>query len=156
MKNGKWKMILSHPPPHAGCPRGDPGPLAVLTRPLDARGGSQSFSLVGQLPGESIPGATEVTIRRSRFVNRPPQVELFDDFFGRQLEVFADQLGKLGLTDSPSAARIYAHRHRLGDADGIGKLHFALISQAASHDVLRDVPSHISSGPIDFGRILAR
>src|SRR5229473_2514358 len=25
-------MILSHPPPHAGCPRGDPGPLPVLTR----------------------------------------------------------------------------------------------------------------------------
>src|SRR5256884_6745390 len=21
----------SHPPPHAGCPRGDPGPLSVLT-----------------------------------------------------------------------------------------------------------------------------
>src|SRR3989442_15246338 len=25
-------MIGSHPPPHAGCPRGDPGPLAVLTQ----------------------------------------------------------------------------------------------------------------------------
>jgi WD40 repeat protein len=25
----------SHPPPHAGCPRGDPGPLAVLTASLD-------------------------------------------------------------------------------------------------------------------------
>jgi hypothetical protein len=24
-------MIRSHPPPHAGCPRGDPGPLPVLT-----------------------------------------------------------------------------------------------------------------------------
>src|SRR5207302_9144579 len=23
--------IRSHPPPHAGCPRGDPGPLPVLT-----------------------------------------------------------------------------------------------------------------------------
>src|SRR5216110_3311419 len=25
-------MIRSLPPPHAGCPRGDPGPLAVLTQ----------------------------------------------------------------------------------------------------------------------------
>ena len=25
-------MIGSHPPPHAGCSRGDPGPLAVLTQ----------------------------------------------------------------------------------------------------------------------------
>ncbi len=24
-------LTRSHPPPHAGCPRGDPGPLAVLT-----------------------------------------------------------------------------------------------------------------------------
>src|SRR5438105_9247158 len=24
-------LIPSHPPPHAGCPRGDPGPLWVLT-----------------------------------------------------------------------------------------------------------------------------
>src|SRR5947207_380741 len=27
----RFQMIRSHPPPHAGCPRGDPGPLAVLT-----------------------------------------------------------------------------------------------------------------------------
>ena len=25
------RLIRSHPQPHAGCPRGDPGPLAVLT-----------------------------------------------------------------------------------------------------------------------------
>src|SRR5437868_8156920 len=25
-------LIRSHPPPQAGCPLGDPGPLAVLTR----------------------------------------------------------------------------------------------------------------------------
>ena len=26
-----WIETRSHPPPHAGCPRGDPGPLPVLT-----------------------------------------------------------------------------------------------------------------------------
>src|SRR5437660_7697361 len=26
------RLIRSHPPPHAGCPRGDPGPLPVLIR----------------------------------------------------------------------------------------------------------------------------
>src|SRR5437588_10727585 len=31
MSNEKWKMIRSHPPPQAGCPLEDPGPLAVLT-----------------------------------------------------------------------------------------------------------------------------
>jgi len=25
-------LIRSHPPPHAGCPHGDPGPLPVLYR----------------------------------------------------------------------------------------------------------------------------
>jgi len=29
-----WRLTRSHPPPHAGCPRGDPGPLPVLTRML--------------------------------------------------------------------------------------------------------------------------
>src|SRR5436190_13975868 len=28
-------MIPSHPPPRAGCPRGDPGPLRVLTPSAD-------------------------------------------------------------------------------------------------------------------------
>src|SRR6267142_5612907 len=28
--NSTGATIRSHPPPHAGCPRGDPGPLAVL------------------------------------------------------------------------------------------------------------------------------
>src|SRR2546422_11477898 len=30
-------MIRSHPPPQAGCPLGDPGPLAVLTQPDNCR-----------------------------------------------------------------------------------------------------------------------
>src|SRR5438128_1789642 len=29
-------MIRSHPPPQAGCPLGDPGPLAVLTHSVDS------------------------------------------------------------------------------------------------------------------------
>src|SRR5438128_8128262 len=28
-------VTRSHPPPHAGCPRGDPGPLPVLTSKRD-------------------------------------------------------------------------------------------------------------------------
>src|SRR6267142_5627010 len=38
--NSTGATIRSHPPPHAGCPRGDPGPLPVLTR----------FFTVGLLP----------------------------------------------------------------------------------------------------------
>jgi hypothetical protein len=34
-ENQSCALIRSHPPPHAGCPRGDPGPLAVLTRLAD-------------------------------------------------------------------------------------------------------------------------
>src|SRR2546425_9505783 len=30
----RYRTIRSHPPPQAGCPLGDPGPLAVLTRTL--------------------------------------------------------------------------------------------------------------------------
>ncbi len=97
-----------------------------------------------------------MAIGGSRLVNRAPQVEFIDDFSGGQLKVFADKFGKLRLADSPSAAGINSDRHRLGDADGVRELHFALISQASGHDVLRDVASHVSSRAIDFGRILAR
>src|SRR5882672_11939740 len=131
-------------------------PLAVLTRLSYAGGGSQCFSLVRQLPGESVSGATKVTVGRSRFVNRPSQVEFFDDLPGRQLEVFADEFGKLGFTDSPGAARVDAHGHRLGHTYGVGELDFALIGQPSGHDVLRDVPSHVSGRAINFRRILAR
>ena len=55
---GKVKsMIRSHPPPHAGCPRGDPGPLPVLTRSREAM-----FFLM-------IHGATNIPLLRSEGVN---------------------------------------------------------------------------------------
>jgi hypothetical protein len=45
-------MIRSLPPPHAGCPRGDPGPLPVLTRLhyfTDAIPSITTFATVGMI-----------------------------------------------------------------------------------------------------------
>jgi hypothetical protein len=38
--------IPSHPPPHAGCPRGDPGPLGVLYRYRPLRGLNYLIGLI--------------------------------------------------------------------------------------------------------------
>ena len=38
-----WIETRSHPPPRAGCPRGDPGPLPVLTSSPDPLLGSRDF-----------------------------------------------------------------------------------------------------------------
>jgi len=37
-------VTRSHPPPHAGCPRGDPGPLPVLTS-----SSNQDYALTSRL-----------------------------------------------------------------------------------------------------------
>ena len=47
------------------------------------------------------------------------------------------------------------HAHRLGDADGVGQLHFAAVGQAGGDDVLGHVPGHVGGAAVDLGRILA-
>jgi len=37
--NDVESLTRSHPPPHAGCPRGDPGPLPVRCRSTSIRPG---------------------------------------------------------------------------------------------------------------------
>jgi len=44
-------MIRSHPPPQAGCPLGDPGPLSVLTQTLHAWVGEVVFYFLSPIYG---------------------------------------------------------------------------------------------------------
>ena len=41
-------------------------------------------------------------------------------------------------------------------ADRVGDLQLAPVGEARGHDVLRDVPRHVGSGPVDLRRVLAR
>ena len=53
------------------------------------------------------------------------------------------------------ALGVDVHADRLGDADGVGQLHFAAIGQAGGDDVLGHVPGHVGRAAIDLGRVLA-
>ncbi len=57
--------------------------------------------------------------------------------------------------DLAGAEGIDQHADRLGDADGIGELHFAALGQAGGHDVLGDVARHVGGGTVHLGRVLA-
>ena len=48
------------------------------------------------------------------------------------------------------------HADWLGNADGVGQLHFAAFGQTGGDDVLRHVPCHVGGRAIDLGGILAR
>ncbi len=71
--------------------------------------------------------------------------------------------GKISRTSSqirassiwPGAFGIDVHAHRLGNADGVGQLHFAAIGQAGGDDVLGHVAGHVGGAAIDLGRVLA-
>ena len=45
--------------------------------------------------------------------------------------------------------------HRLGDADGVGQLDLAPLSEAGGHDVLGDVSGHVGSGAVDLRGVFA-
>ncbi len=76
---------------------------ALAARDGHVRRGSflaERFGLVGAFPGEARPGAAEVAVGRRRAVNRPAQVERFDDALRRELEVRANQFGDLRVRES--------------------------------------------------------
>src|SRR4029077_18597762 len=45
------------------------------------------------------------------------------------------------------------HAHGLCYTDRVSQLHFALIGQSRRHNILGNVPRHVSCGTIDLGRI---
>src|SRR5690606_26784106 len=46
-------------------------------------------------------------------------------------------------------------RGRLGDADGVGQLHLALLRDAGGHDVLGNVARQVGSRTVNLGGVLA-
>src|SRR5204863_7486616 len=57
--------------------------------------------------------------------------------------------------DFAGALRIDVHTDRLGDADGVGKLHLAPLGQTSGDNVLGYVAGHVSRTAIDLRRVLA-
>src|SRR5437588_9005309 len=154
MSNAK----MENNPVASSTPRGLParGPRPargfVTSHP---RTGPQRLGLVCLFPSEAIARTTEVSVRCRRFINRPAKIQSFDDLSRRQRKVFAHQIGKLSFANPATASGIDSNRDRFSDADRVGKLDFALLSQPGRDDVLGDVTRHVCRGAIDFRRILA-
>ncbi len=88
-------------------------------------------------------------------VNGPEQVEHLDDALGAQVEVLAHQGGNTVIIDGAGAKGIHHQTHGLGNADGVGHLHFAAFGQAGGNDVLGHIAAGIGRRAIHLGRVLA-
>src|SRR5437867_1625199 len=113
------------------------------------------LSLVGFFPGETVTRTAEMSVRCSGFINRPAKIESFDDLSRRQRKVSAHQIRKLSFANPAAASGVDSNRDRFSDADRVGELDFALLSQSSRDNVLGDVTRHVRRRPIDFRRILA-
>src|SRR5207244_2326226 len=109
----------------------------------NARRGPKRLSLVGFFPSETVTRTAEMSVRCRRFINRAAKIESFDDLSRRQRKVFAHQIGKLSFTNPTAASRIDSNRNRFSDADRVGKLNFALLSQSGRDNVLGDITRHV-------------
>src|SRR5215207_9088157 len=86
---------------------------------------AERVGLVCSLPGELRLVTPEMPEGRRLLVDRAPEVERFDDAARSQLEMRAHQLADVLVVDLSGPERLYEHRHRLGDADGVGELNQA-------------------------------
>src|SRR5215212_7341540 len=85
---------------------------------------------VSSFPREALFGATEVAERRRLLVDWPPEIEIFDDAFRRQLEVRADVLGHCLVGDLSGSVGIDHHRDGVCHTDRVGQLHLQFLREA--------------------------
>jgi len=73
-----------------------------------------------------------------------------------QIHDVAQRVGQLFLIDLAGPVSVDIDRKRMRDADRVGDLDGAAVSEAGRHDVLGQIPGGVGRRPIDLGRILAR
>jgi len=111
--------------------------------------------MIGFFPGEGLFGASEVAVAGGGQINRAEELEVTDNGVRGEGKDVADNGGEAIIADGAGAGGVNLYGDRLGYADGISELNFTLLGQAGGDDVLGNVASHVGSGTIDLGRILA-
>src|ERR1017187_3668499 len=96
-----------------------------------------------------------MAISRGLAVNRPPQVERFNDPLGRKLEMRPHQVRNGMRINLASPEGFHQYADRIGYTDRISKLYLAALGQPGSHNILGDMASHVSGRTVHLGRILA-
>src|SRR5262245_30509501 len=107
----------------SGSTRTTSGVIEGGPEPLDAERALQVTDAGGVLPGEVLVLTTEVTVGGGLLVDRPAQLEVADDGGRAEVEHVAHGVADLGGVDLLAPEGLDEHRHRLGDADGVGHLH---------------------------------
>src|SRR6266403_1301677 len=94
------------------------------------RGGASSFAQrIGAIrffPREAGTRAAKVAVGRGSFVDGSAQIERFDDVFGGELEMFANEFSDLFLRNGRRTETIHHDGNGIGNADGVSELHFSL------------------------------
>src|SRR5580698_1065615 len=101
--------------------------LCCVNRLSQPRIASQLRRFVGRLPSEVRIIASKVSISRGLAVDRPTQIERFDDPLRRQLEMRAHQLLDGRIVHFAGTERIDKHADGIGHADGIRELQLTAI-----------------------------
>src|SRR5205085_11784135 len=125
------------------------------TKMLNPRCGSQRFRFVRALPGKAVACAAEVSIGCGGPVNRAAEIQLLNDFFRREREKLAHEIGNLCFIDPTGPPRVDVNRDRFSDANRIGQLHFTFVCQAGGDYVLGDVARHVCGRTMDLRRIFS-
>src|ERR1700757_3923480 len=112
----------------------------------EAEGALDVVELGRALPGELLLRAPEVTVGGRALVDGLAQVEVAVDGRRAQVEDVLHGLADLRRVDGLSAERLDHHRHRPGDADGIGHLDLAAAGGARGDDVLGHPAGGVSRG----------
>src|SRR6185503_1413827 len=121
----------------------------------DTGAGAQRFGFVCFFPGKAFFVATEMSVSRCGFVDRPAQVQVLDNSSRGKFEVVAYQLRQRSFADASGTGGVDQHGNRIGDADGIRKLDQTTIGKSGGDDIFRNIAGHVSSGAIDLRRILS-
>ncbi|SIA44825.1 Uncharacterised protein [Mycobacteroides abscessus subsp. abscessus] len=85
-----------------------------------------------------------MSVSCSLLVDRAAQVQHIDDACRAKIKVIADKVDKRIFAHSSCSECINRNGNRLRYPDGVGKLHFNLISKAGSDDILRYIAGCIS------------
>src|SRR3974390_1611142 len=130
-------------------------PRGSFDRKAFAGGFSQSVGAVGALPSEAGAVPTEMSVRRSRLIDRLGQIQCLDDGLWRELEGFANQGRAFLFRDSSGAEGVDHDRNRLGHTDGVSELHFRARCQTRGNYVLGDIARHVACRTVHLGWIFA-
>ena len=112
--------------------------------------------LVTALPRNAQLFPSHVAVGSQLTVLRLAQIQHLDDAGRGQTENLRNDLLQNMFRNLAGAEGVYPNGNRIGNADGIGELHFAALCQTGSHDVLGDVPCSVCGGTVYLRRVTYR